>query len=254
MIKAVTFDLWDTLIRDDSDEPERAARGLPSKKAARRQLLWEALEAAAPIERARVDLAYDVADAAFNHVWHTQSVTWTIAQRLRIVLEGLGRDLPKAAFAALVAAHEDMELEIPPDPVEGAREALAALAGRYRLAVVSDAIVTPGRKLRRLLEIHDLAQYFSAFAFSDEVGRSKPHRAMFETAAQGLGVALPEIVHVGDREHNDVEGPHALGMKAVLFVGARDRGSDRTRADAVCLDSAALPDAIARLDEARVAT
>ncbi|GIT27925.1 MAG: hypothetical protein CM1200mP41_39690 [Gammaproteobacteria bacterium] len=32
MIKAVTFDLWDTVIHDDSDEPKRAAQGLRSKK------------------------------------------------------------------------------------------------------------------------------------------------------------------------------------------------------------------------------
>ena len=29
MIQAVTFDFWDTLVIDDSDEPARAARGLP---------------------------------------------------------------------------------------------------------------------------------------------------------------------------------------------------------------------------------
>ena len=28
MIKAVTFDLWDTVIHDESDEPNRAAQGL----------------------------------------------------------------------------------------------------------------------------------------------------------------------------------------------------------------------------------
>ena len=36
MIKGVTFDLWDTMVRDESDEPVRAARGLRSKKAERR--------------------------------------------------------------------------------------------------------------------------------------------------------------------------------------------------------------------------
>ncbi len=39
MIRAVTFDFWDTLVFDDSDEPKRAALGLPSKADTRRQLL-----------------------------------------------------------------------------------------------------------------------------------------------------------------------------------------------------------------------
>ena len=31
MIQALTFDFWDTLAADDSDEPKRAQMGLPSK-------------------------------------------------------------------------------------------------------------------------------------------------------------------------------------------------------------------------------
>jgi hypothetical protein len=48
MIKAVTFDLWDTMVYDDSDEPERAARGLRSKKGERRHLVWQALDEIEP--------------------------------------------------------------------------------------------------------------------------------------------------------------------------------------------------------------
>ena len=42
-IKAVTFDLWDTIVDDDSDEPKRAAKGLRSKRDERRHLVWSAL-------------------------------------------------------------------------------------------------------------------------------------------------------------------------------------------------------------------
>ena len=63
MIKAVTFDLWDTIVYNDTDETKRAAQGLRSKKEERRHLLWAALNGQEPIERDRVWLAYDVADA-----------------------------------------------------------------------------------------------------------------------------------------------------------------------------------------------
>ena len=247
MIKAVTFDLWDTMIHDDSDEATRKARGLRSKRAERRHLLWEALNAVQPIGAERVDLAYDVADAAFNHVWHDLFITWTIEERLRVVLEGIGRELPDAAFAKVVAAHESMEVEIPPDTIDGIADALADLAQRYKLCVVSDTIVTPGRGLRDLLEGHGLKQYFSGFAFSDEVGHSKPHRAMFDAAADQLDVAMEEMVHIGDRDHNDVKGSQALGMKAVLFVATRAHDKDRTTADAICARHAELPGIIDRL-------
>lgn len=247
MIKAVTFDLWDTIVYDDSDEPKRAALGLRSKKAERRHLLWRALNEIEPIDKARVELAYDVADAAFNHVWHDQFVTWTIAERLQVALAGLGRDLPTEAFARVVAAHEDMEVEISPDPIDGIAEALDDLSRRYKLCVVSDAIVTPGRGLRALLERHGLKRYFSGFAFSDEVGKSKPHRAMFDCAAEQLKVAVGEMVHIGDRDHNDIKGPQSLGMKAVLFTAARDRDKNATSADAICTRHHDLPGIIDRL-------
>ena len=45
MIKAITFDLWDTVIHDGSDVQRRAKQGMRSKKAERRHLVWEALDA-----------------------------------------------------------------------------------------------------------------------------------------------------------------------------------------------------------------
>lgn len=247
MIKAVTFDLWDTIVHDDSDEPKRAAKGLRSKKGERRHLLWQALNAIEPIDYDRVALAYDVADAAFNKVWHDQHVTWTIQERLAVALKGLGRSLPQAAFDEVARQHEIMEIEVWPDAIEGVTDAVAELAKRYKLCIVSDAIVSPGYCLRQLLEIHGLKRHFSGFAFSDEVGHSKPHRLMFESAAKQLGVSLAEMVHVGDRDHNDVKGPQALGMRAVLFTATRDNDKATTSADAICERHRDLPAVIDRL-------
>jgi putative hydrolase of the HAD superfamily len=247
MIKAVTFDLWDTIVYDDTDEPKRAAQGLRSKRDERRHLVWQALERIGPADRAAVDIAYDVADAAFNKVWHDQHITWTIAERLQVVLDGLGRSLPEDDFEAVVEAHEVMEVEIYPEAIEGIGEALEALSKRYKLCIVSDTIVTPGTGLRALLGKHGLKDYFSGFAFSDEVGRSKPDRAMFEAAARQLGVEFFQMVHVGDRDHNDVKGPQALGAKAILFTASRDADKATTSADAVCERHADLPAIVDRL-------
>ena len=88
-IKAITFDLWDTIVHDDFDEPKRAKLGLRSKKAERRHLpVAGARPARRAIDTATVTLAYDVADAAFNKVWHDQHVTWRIGERLQIGPQG----------------------------------------------------------------------------------------------------------------------------------------------------------------------
>lgn len=246
-IEAISFDLWDTIVRDDSDEPKRAAQGLRTKRSERRHLVHEALNTIDPIDEAAVNIAYDTAEAAFNTVWHDQHVTWPIATRLDVVLKGLARKLPQEAYDRVVAGHESMEVDIEPDIIEGCAEALATLSKQYKLAIVSDAIVTPGRRLRDLLAKHNVKQYFSGFAFSDEVGRSKPDRSMFASAAGQLGVAIKQMVHIGDRDHNDIQGPHALGMKAVLFIATRDVDKDRTKADAICRRYADLPGIIDQL-------
>lgn len=240
-VKAVSFDLWDTVFQDDSDELKRMAHGLPNKAFERRDLVQTFLERTASIERSLIDCAFSAADAAAGKVWHEQHVTWTVRERLSLVLKALGRSLPEPRMAELVVLLEEMELRFKPELVPGVEAALRALYGRYALVVLSDAIYSPGWALRKLLDHYGLYDLFDGFVFSDEVGRSKPAPQVFFRAAALAGCSVDEVVHLGDREHNDVGGAHAVGAKAVLITCARDRGSDRTWADAICRDYAELP-------------
>ncbi len=247
-IGAVTFDLWDCLFHDDSDEPKRAAAGRPPKPAERRQLVHECLSRQAPIDRAAVDLAYNVTDAAFRKVWHDQHVTWAVADRLRVLLAGLGRELPQEDFDRLVLLHEEMELEFRPNPAPGAVEALRRLHGKYKLAIVSDAIFSPGRALRELLRGAGMFEYFDYFVFSDELGYSKPHPSVYEAVAKAFEIPITSIVHIGDRPHNDLGGPHAVGARGVLLTVVKNRPLDGHVPDAVCSDYSTLPEILAAME------
>lgn len=247
MIKAITFDLWDTVFIDDSDEPKRKAAGRPTKAIERRKLVKQFVEKHQPISQQIVDAAYDAQDAAFRKTWHDQHVTWTVNERLEIVLKGLGLTLPENEMAELVKLHEEMELEFRPDFVQGVHDTIKTLHKNYKLAIISDAIFSPGRSLRELLKGEGLLDYFSTFIFSDEAGCSKPADKIFNAAKDSLGVEFSEIVHIGDREHNDILGPKRLGMHAVLCLAALDRGSDRNNADAFFNDYNKLPDLIENL-------
>jgi putative hydrolase of the HAD superfamily len=246
-IGAVTFDLWDCLFCDDTDEPKRAEAGRPPKPVERRQLVQEYLSAHEPIDRAQVDLAYDVADAAYRKVWHDLHVTMSVAERLQILLDGLGRTLPAAEFAELVRIHEDMELEFRPDPAPGALEALQALHGKYPLAIISDTIFSPGTNLRKLLDGAGMLPYFDHFVFSDELGNSKPHPRVFESVADAFSIDVKDIVHIGDRPHNDIGGPHAVGARGVLLTVVKERPLDGHEPDAVCGDYGELPEILQRI-------
>lgn len=241
MIAAVTFDLWDTLVVDDSDELDRARMGLPPKAAARRQLFREAAHRAAPgADLAAIDAAFDGMNHWFTDLWKRSHITPHIADRLRRGFAILGGG-PGEGFSELVEAFASMEVTTPPRLCEGVRECLEALSGRYKVGIVSDAIVTPGTHLRRLLRHHGLMDYFQGMTFSDEIGASKPSPRVFEDIAMQLGVGVDQLVHVGDRESNDVAGPHGVGSRAILYVGAVDRGQEGSKADAICADLRALP-------------
>lgn len=247
-IGALTFDLWDCLFCDESDEPKRAAAGRPSKPEERRILVHAFLERQGTTDAAAVRRAYDVTDAAFRKVWHDQHVTWTVSERLQVLLAGLGRTLPPEAFAELVRLHEEMELEFRPDPAPGALEALEALHGVYPMAIVSDAIFSPGRALRELLRGAGMLDYFDLCVFSDEIGRSKPHPRVFETVAEAFHLPVGDIVHLGDRPHNDIGGPQAVGARGLLLRVVKQRPLEGHVPDAVCDDYADLSRVLADLE------
>jgi len=233
---------------DDSDEAVRASRGLRTKRAERRFLVHQALSRHHPVTADQVDLAYDVVDAAFRKVWHDHHLTWTVRQRLIVLLEGFRLPLPEDEVAKLIQLHEDMELTVRPQLVPGVKEALEELGGRYKLAVVSDAIFSPGRALRELLRGENLLNFFDALVFSDEVGCSKPDRRVFDKAAGELGLPVAGLVHVGDRDHNDIKGAQAAGARAILFTGVKNRDGV-TSADAICHRYEDLARIIAQMEQ-----
>lgn len=255
MIAAITFDFWDTIAVDDSDEPKRAALGLPTKAEARTQLFVEKIVARYPhIDPAQAAAAYAAANTQFRDHWHNGHHTPSVTARLHDAYAHLGLRPGPGEYARLVREVDElvreietMEIRIPPDFAEGIHNTLGILAEEYKLGIISDTIHTQGRGLRHLLQRQGLLQYFSYFIFSDEIGAAKPSPQVFRQAALGLGLPPQSIVHVGDRESNDVAGPLAVDMSAVLYTGIVDRGSAATRAQAVCRHFRDLPNIIRRL-------
>jgi putative hydrolase of the HAD superfamily len=89
-----------------------------------------------------------------------------------------------------------------------------------RLGLVSNAF-DPGWLLHRDLEQMGLAERIDFAVFSSEVGKRKPHPAIFERALDALGVAPEEALFVGDRLYEDVRGAAELGMSTVQAVWFR---------------------------------
>lgn len=248
MIKAITFDLWDTVFIDDSDEPKRKAAGRLSKKEERRSLVFQFANKHKNVSPELVNSIYTTVDSAFSKVWHEQFVTWKVIDRLELIFKGLGIELPEKEMNEIVILHEEMELEFRPDFIEGVGNAIEELHKSYKLGVISDAIFSPGRVLRELLKGEDLLRFFDHFVFSDEIGNSKPQPVVFESAYKKFGVQPHELIHIGDREHNDILGAKNVEVHSLLCTASLNRGSENTKADGIFSDYKELPSIINTLN------
>jgi len=255
MIEAITFDFWDTIAVDDSDEPKRRQLGLPSKAEARIQLFVEHIGTYYPqiVPGCAAD-AYRKANERFRDDWHKHHRTPSVRQRISFAYDCLEIRAEPGGYPKLLReidtlarSIETMEVRIAPDFTPQAHWALQTLAQEYTLGIISDAIHTTGHGIRHLLYQHGLGHYFRFMIFSDEVGASKPSPKVFRYATQAIGLPADKFVHIGDRESNDIAGPLAVGMRSILFTGVVDRGSDRTRATAVCRHFADLPTIVRRI-------
>ncbi len=203
---AISFDFWRTLFRDANGVERQALR-------------IKALIEATGLPEPRLNEALRVTWGRFNQHHVERQQTLGPDDAVRITLEQLGIDLPAATRESLAEAFATAILDYPPEPIEGALEAVQAAAARVPVGVISDSGVSPGSCLRVLLKRGGFLPFITALAFSDEVGVAKPQRPMFEACAQGLGVPLSGLLHIGDLETTDIAGARAVGARAALFTG-----------------------------------
>ena len=98
---------------------------------------------------------------------------------------------------------------------------LEALRDRgLKLGLVSNAF-DPGWLLHRDLEQMGIAERIDFAVFSSEVGKRKPHPAIFEHALTALGVEPGATLFVGDRLYEDVRGAGEVGMTTVQALWFR---------------------------------
>ena len=68
-----------------------------------------------------------------------------------------------------------------------------------------------------ILKRFDWLHAFAHHTFSHRLGMAKPETAIYQQAAEGLGVPPEAVLFVDDREDN-IRGAHATGMPALRYV------------------------------------
>jgi len=233
MIKAVTFDFWETLVHDS---PEN----LREQRALRILALHRVLAGAGSgIGEVEVAEAYDRSEHVLVERFWGRHRDPSIAEQVRLVLEtvspGVSRAMTPALFEEALAGYIEPVLHVPPELTPGAAKAVRELAARgVALGIISNTGRTPGVILRRVLERHDLLRHFTAVSYSDEVGYRKPDAEIFRRTLAELGVEAGEAAHVGDNPVADVQGAQGVGMRGVHYAAAGRPGA--THADLIVAD------------------
>jgi putative hydrolase of the HAD superfamily len=204
LIRAITFDLWNTLFIEKNYNEPRVEN-------LRDALLGEGISRT----HDEVMRAHEAATARYNRFWAEDHLHLPNIERINISLRLLGAELPDNVKASVARRFGDAFIRDPPELNEGAEETIRSLSARVKLGIISDTGLTPGYTIRRFLAREGLLDYFSATVFSDELGYCKPDVRAFMKALGLLGATPAEAIHVGDLLRTDVAGAKAAGMKAV---------------------------------------
>ena len=238
MLQAITFDFWGTLYQNAYARDERLhlLEDVLARHSQPRP--WTALEA-----------AYRHAGDVWEHTWREEHRSLTTEHWLREMLVFLDVDLSEEALTGLRRPIEEIYLRgDKPRPVSGVADVLPRLAQRYRLGLISDTGLTPGRVLRKVLRRDGLLPHFCTLTFSDETGAAKPLPKQFLRTLDILQVRPEQAAHVGDLPETDLAGARGVGMKAILFLGVSDRQDGRSLADGVFEEYGELEGLLKRLD------
>jgi len=208
--KAVIFDLGSTLIEYPSTIWEDVT--VECVAGVREYLLREGydLPEAGEFHQAFLDLRDE-----YRKVAKETLVEWTVPQAFRKLLQGIRiavhDELLDNAFDAYYRVLKPY-IYIYDDTIES----LGRIKSRYgTLGLISNTIF-PEKIHRDELIRFDAEPFFDFMVFSSTFGLRKPHPDIFFKAANLAGFAPSECVYIGDRYFEDITGPEAVGMPAVL--------------------------------------
>jgi HAD superfamily hydrolase (TIGR01549 family) len=235
-IKAISFDFWNTLFAETPG-------GFKLYQETRRRLLKESLnELGGNFTEEQIKQAASLEAESHHLIWTQEHRTLPAVQRLGRILDHLKASLPEETITRLVNHYEEGIYERPPLLVDGARQVIEELSGRYRLGIISDIGFSPGRVLRQVMREAGILQAFDSLVFSDEAGCSKPHAEVFARTARALNAHPTEMVHIGDLEHTDIVGAKKAAYFAIRFVGVTPmKEGEKTLADVVTADFSEIP-------------
>jgi putative hydrolase of the HAD superfamily len=183
-VKAVVFDLWETLVD------------------------WPVDDARLMVEEVATRAGFDPAE--FHELWDSKGRA-RYTSPIRDSLRAIG--VAEEALDDVCAIRLDYNRRALV-PREGAVETLRTLRERgHKVGLITVC----SEEVEQLFPETELAGLFDAEVFSNAVGMSKPDPRIYLHCCELLGVEPAEAVFVGDGANDELAGALRVGMHAILI-------------------------------------
>ncbi|MFW9952007.1 MAG: HAD family hydrolase [Candidatus Thorarchaeota archaeon] len=205
MIKAITFDLWNTLFENISYSDERLSILFENLININHNIQISTL-------RTLYNKYFSFINPDFKSINHHHVYA---KERITHLLNDLKINLSSIELNSLIKQLENVMLKNPPSLKSGVKETLITLSQKYKLGIISDTGITPGRIIRIALNQYDLLNLFQITIFSDETGYYKPHIFAFKAALDKLECKPEDSIHIGDLLETDIKGAKNFKMSTI---------------------------------------
>jgi len=121
---------------------------------------------------------------------------------------GATRPLPSPVTAILTRLYAWSRRKVVLDA-----EVMDALEALRRAGLRVGLVTNGAARKRHTIELLGLGRWVSCVVVSEEEGRRKPDAALFQLAAERLGMRPGEILFVGDKPRQDIKGARSAGLR-----------------------------------------
>lgn len=208
-IKAISFDLWFTLIWSDNTLLEEYT----SKRV---NALYKSLK------KYKSQVSYDEVEKLYSYTSHFRMIV-PPRETVKYIVYGAGLDLDHRIIDHIWRMYERSTYSVKPHLNPESIETLEYLREKgFKIGIVSNTSFSEDG-LQKILENIGLSEYFDVVLSSASIGIEKPLPEIFDILVQKLDVDRCSIIHIGDKYLDDVVGAYLAGLKGILYRGLWDK-------------------------------
>jgi putative hydrolase of the HAD superfamily len=234
----ISFDFWNTLYGDGSEE---------NRFAQRVKYLLNIINHYRPVDEEDIVAAFSASTEFFLHEWKNNNRTPSAEERIAFMADKLKVKINEELMKQIEGYFGDLIFKVPPREIKPIKSIIPELAREFPLGIISDTGYISGKYIRRFLEMEGLCSYFNAMIFSDEQQHSKPHYSVFELMAAELNISINNLIHIGDLERTDIEGALNAGCSCIRYVGEKHSKPVESKANIMINDYKYLTQSLHRL-------